>query len=32
VNGRDAPFLDGGLDATLSREDMVGIFPAVGGG
>jgi molybdopterin synthase sulfur carrier subunit len=32
VNGRDAPFLDGGLDATLSREDLVGIFPAVGGG
>lgn len=32
VNGRDAPFLEGGLDASLSREDMIGIFPAVGGG
>jgi molybdopterin synthase sulfur carrier subunit len=32
VNGRDAPFLEDGLDATLNQEDMVGIFPAVGGG
>jgi molybdopterin synthase sulfur carrier subunit len=32
VNGRDAPFLEGGLDASLNREDLVGVFPAVGGG
>ena len=32
VNGRDAPFLEGGLDAPLNRKDLVGVFPAVGGG
>jgi len=32
VNGRDAPFLEGGLDAALQKDDLVGIFPAVGGG
>ena len=32
VNGRDAPFMEGGLDAPLRSDDKVGIFPAVGGG
>ena len=32
INGRDAPFLEGGLDSTISPDDEVGIFPAVGGG
>jgi molybdopterin synthase sulfur carrier subunit len=32
VNGRDAPFLEGGLDSVISPNDEVGIFPAVGGG
>lgn len=32
VNGRDAPYLDDGLDALLSAQDVINIFPAVGGG
>jgi sulfur-carrier protein len=32
VDGRDAPFLENGLDTTLSKPQKVGIFPAVGGG
>ena len=32
VNGRDAPFLERGLDSVISSGDEVGIFPAVGGG
>ncbi len=32
VRGREASFLEKGLDTPLSPEDMVGIFPAVGGG
>ena len=32
INGRDAPFVDGGLDAPLNQDDTVGVFPAVGGG
>jgi molybdopterin synthase sulfur carrier subunit len=32
VNGRDATFLERGLDAELSHEDTLGVFPAVGGG
>jgi len=32
VNGRDARYLDGGLDATIRAEDTVDVFPAVGGG
>lgn len=32
VNGRDAPFLDQGLDTEIGLEDVVGVFPAVGGG
>ena len=32
VNGRNIPFLENGLDTTLSTDDRVSIFPAVGGG
>ena len=32
VNGRDARYLDGGLDAPIAAEDKVDVFPAVGGG
>lgn len=32
INGRDAPFLEAGLDSVISSGDEVGIFPAVGGG
>jgi len=32
VNGRDAPYLDGALDAELSEDDLVDVFPAVAGG
>ena len=32
INGRDAPFLENGLDTPLSEEDVMGVFPAVGGG
>lgn len=32
VNGRDASFLENGMDTILSPEDTVGVFPAVGGG
>lgn len=32
VNSRDAIFLERGLDTPLAQEDVVGIFPAVGGG
>ena len=32
VNGRDASFLDHALDTEISSEDVVGVFPAVGGG
>jgi len=32
VNGRDAPFLEDALDTRLKEEDVIGVFPAVGGG
>ncbi len=32
VNGRDAPFLPGGLDMPLGEDDEVKLFPPVGGG
>lgn len=32
VNSRDAGFLEQGLDTPLSKDDVIGIFPAVGGG
>ena len=32
VNGRDAPFLENGLDTVLTTQDTVSLFPAVGGG
>jgi molybdopterin converting factor small subunit len=31
-NGRDTSFLENGLDTTLSSEDRLSLFPAVGGG
>ncbi len=32
INGRDAPFLDAGLQTPISTQDVISIFPAVGGG
>ncbi len=32
VNGRDATFLENGLDTAIQPDDMLGVFPAVGGG
>jgi molybdopterin synthase sulfur carrier subunit len=32
VNGRDAPFLANALDTEIKMDDVVGVFPAVGGG
>ena len=32
VNGRDAPYLDKGMQTILQPEDKLDIFPAVGGG
>jgi molybdopterin synthase sulfur carrier subunit len=32
INGRDTPYLENAMDALLSPEDKVSIFPAVGGG
>lgn len=32
VNGRDAPFLENGMDTELFAGDTIGVFPAVGGG
>ncbi len=32
VNGRDAPYLEKGLETPLAAEDVINIFPAVGGG
>ena len=32
VRGRDAPFLENGLDTPLAADETLGIFPAVGGG
>lgn len=32
VNGRDAQFLTGGFETKIAPEDVINIFPAVGGG
>ena len=32
VNGRDSTFLDGSLDTILNPDDIISIFPPVGGG
>ncbi len=32
VNGRDSTFLDGSLDTILEPNDIISIFPPVGGG
>ena len=32
VNGRDAPYLENGVDTAVKQDDIVNIFPAVGGG
>lgn len=32
VNGRDAPFLERGMDTVIQPDDQLNIFPAVGGG
>jgi molybdopterin synthase sulfur carrier subunit len=32
VNGRDASFLENGLDSELPADAKIGLFPAVGGG
>lgn len=32
LNGRDAPFLEQGMQTPLNADDVVGVFPAVGGG
>jgi sulfur-carrier protein len=32
VNGRDAPYLENGMDTVLAPTDTVNVFPAVAGG
>jgi sulfur-carrier protein len=32
VNGRDAPYLEYGMDTVLASTDTVNVFPAVAGG
>lgn len=32
VNGRDAPYLDEGMETVVTVEDKIDIFPAVAGG
>ena len=32
INGRDAPYLNEGLDTPLKADDIITVFPAVGGG
>jgi len=32
VNGRDVPFLEHQMETVLKEEDVVSVFPAVGGG
>ncbi len=32
VNGRDAPYLEQGMNTMLSASDVVDVFPAVAGG
>jgi molybdopterin synthase sulfur carrier subunit len=32
INGRDVQFLEGSLDRKIAPEDVINVFPAVGGG
>jgi len=32
VNGRDAPYLERGMDTALHASDAIDVFPPVGGG
>lgn len=32
VNGRDATFLEHGMETVIQPDDQLGVFPAVGGG
>lgn len=32
INGRDVPYLGEGMDTPLKPDDIVTVFPAVGGG
>ncbi|HEX7976588.1 MAG TPA: ubiquitin-like small modifier protein 1 [Anaerolineales bacterium] len=32
IKGRDATFLDNGLDTPIEADETIGLFPAVGGG
>lgn len=32
VNGRDAPYMDDGLETVITASDKIDIFPAVAGG
>ena len=32
VNGRDTPYLENAIDTHLQPDDVVNVFPAVGGG
>ena len=32
INGRDVRYLDKGIETRLNSEDIINIFPAVGGG
>ncbi len=32
INGRDSTFLEDGLDTEIFPDDVISIFPAVGGG
>jgi sulfur-carrier protein len=32
VNGRDAQFLENGIETRIAPDDVVNVFPAVGGG
>jgi molybdopterin synthase sulfur carrier subunit len=32
INGRDVTFLEQGMDTPLAEQDMIGVFPAIGGG
>jgi molybdopterin synthase sulfur carrier subunit len=32
VNGRDSTFLDGSLETILGEDDIISVFPPVGGG
>ncbi|MFN8634195.1 MAG: ubiquitin-like small modifier protein 1 [Chloroflexota bacterium] len=32
VNGRDAPYLEHGMETALSETDKIDVFPPVGGG